>query len=206
MRAASFDAHSDAELVGLLAELTTAAGSIPGVEHAMLGRPMSETEPRQLGAKSWAGMPRIALRVSGRTARRRVRHAEMLGPRLASPAQRLICRRAIAAAPAPAEPCPPTGPRSTTSPTGPAAEPPTSPASSWPAAPTTAPSTTTAGKPALAQKAAPNGSHPRRWTPAKPASTTTTAPPLPAARPPGRGSVAGCRARCRAPDAVTARA
>ena len=63
------DAVSHRELVGLLAEVTTVARSIPALEHRVLNRLVAETEPHRLGESSWTRVLTTALRVSGRDAR-----------------------------------------------------------------------------------------------------------------------------------------
>jgi uncharacterized protein DUF222 len=77
------DAVSHRELVGLLAEVTTVARSIPALEHRVLNRLVAETEPHRLGESSWTRVLTTALRVSGRDARRRLDQATVLGPRRA---------------------------------------------------------------------------------------------------------------------------
>ncbi|HYJ57264.1 MAG TPA: hypothetical protein VEX40_17440, partial [Mycobacterium sp.] len=47
------DAVSHRELVGLLAEVTTVARSIPALQHRVLNRLVAETEPHRLGESSW---------------------------------------------------------------------------------------------------------------------------------------------------------
>ncbi len=69
------------ELVGLLAELTTVLRSVPALEHRVLARLTSETEPRRLGESSWKKVLTTALRVSEKEASRRLAHAAALGPR-----------------------------------------------------------------------------------------------------------------------------
>ncbi|ORB23401.1 DUF222 domain-containing protein, partial [Mycolicibacterium parafortuitum] len=69
------------DLVQLLAQLTTVLRSAPALEHQVLARLMDDTEPHQLGDASWKKVLTTALRVSGKEARRRITHAEMLGPR-----------------------------------------------------------------------------------------------------------------------------
>ena len=98
--------------------------------------------------------------------------------RVASPPNASCSSPATAAAPNPAAPCPPTAARSTTRcATGPTTATPTSTKSPWPAGRTTASSTKkAAGPPPSTPAATSNGSPRPHSTPAKPASTTTTAP------------------------------
>ena len=77
------DAVSHRELVGLLAEVTTVARSIPALQHRVLNRLVAETEPHRLGESSWTRVLTTALRVSGRDAKRRLDQATVLGPRRA---------------------------------------------------------------------------------------------------------------------------
>ncbi|MGB3356755.1 MAG: HNH endonuclease signature motif containing protein [Mycobacterium sp.] len=72
---------SHRELVGLLAEVTTIARSIPALEHRVLSRLVAETEPHRLGESSWPKVLTTALRVSSKDAKRRLREAAVLGPR-----------------------------------------------------------------------------------------------------------------------------
>ena len=71
------------ELVGLLSELTTVLRSVPALEHRVLAKLVSETEPRRLGEASWKKVLTTALRVSETDAKRRLAHAATLGPRQA---------------------------------------------------------------------------------------------------------------------------
>ena len=77
------DGLSHRELVGLLSELTTVLRSVPALEHRVLAKLVSETEPRRLGEASWKKVLTTALRVSETDAKRRLAHAATLGPRQA---------------------------------------------------------------------------------------------------------------------------
>ena len=57
--------------------------SIPALEHQILARLTTETEPRRLGEASWKKVLTTALRVSDREAKRRLAEAAALGPRQA---------------------------------------------------------------------------------------------------------------------------
>ncbi|UXA10934.1 HNH endonuclease [Mycobacterium sp. SMC-8] len=83
---------SHRELIGLLVELTTVLRSVPALEHKVLARLIEETQPHRLGEGSWKGVLATALRVSGAEAGRRLRRAEMLGPRRAMTGQPLAPR------------------------------------------------------------------------------------------------------------------
>ncbi|NVN52438.1 HNH endonuclease signature motif containing protein [Mycolicibacterium hippocampi] len=75
------EAVSHRELVGLLAEVTTIARSIPALEHRAVSRLVAETEPARLGEASWPKVLTTALRVSSKDAKHRLREAAVLGPR-----------------------------------------------------------------------------------------------------------------------------
>ena len=92
LAAAPIDGLSHRELIGVLEEVTTLSWSLPALEHQILGWLMAETDPKSLGAKSWAEVLTIALRVWAAEAAVTVRDAQMLGrtTRLASPAQRIV--------------------------------------------------------------------------------------------------------------------
>ncbi len=77
------DALSHPELVALLAEVTTVVRSVPALEHQILARLTTETEPRRLGEASWKKVLTTALRVSDNEAKRRLAEAAALGPRQA---------------------------------------------------------------------------------------------------------------------------
>ena len=77
------DQVSHRELVGLLAEVTTIARSVPALEHRALNRLVAETEPHRLGESSWKKVLTTTLRVSGQDAKRRLDQAKALGPRRA---------------------------------------------------------------------------------------------------------------------------
>ena len=47
------DTLTHPELVALLAEVTTVVRSVPALEHQILARLTTETEPRRLGEASW---------------------------------------------------------------------------------------------------------------------------------------------------------
>ncbi|MEW5808513.1 MAG: HNH endonuclease signature motif containing protein [Actinomycetota bacterium] len=77
------DGLSHRELVALLAEVTTVVRSVPALEHHILARLTTETEPRRLGEASWKKVLTTALRVSEKEAKRRLADAAALGPRQA---------------------------------------------------------------------------------------------------------------------------
>ncbi|BBX70857.1 HNH endonuclease signature motif containing protein [Mycolicibacterium psychrotolerans] len=75
------DTLSHRELVELLTELTTVLRAVPALEHRVLAKLVTETEPRRLGEASWKKVLTTALRVSETEAKRRLAHAAALGPR-----------------------------------------------------------------------------------------------------------------------------
>ncbi|MEW5809908.1 MAG: HNH endonuclease signature motif containing protein [Actinomycetota bacterium] len=75
------DGLAHRELVALLSEMTTVVRSVPALEHQILARLTTETEPRRLGEASWKKVLTTALRVSDREAKRRLADAAVLGPR-----------------------------------------------------------------------------------------------------------------------------
>ncbi|MCG7597990.1 HNH endonuclease signature motif containing protein [Mycobacterium sp. PSTR-4-N] len=77
------DGLSHRELVALMAEVTSVVRSVPALEHQILARLTSETEPRRLGEASWKKVLTTTLRVSEREAKRRLADAAALGPRQA---------------------------------------------------------------------------------------------------------------------------
>ena len=77
------DTLSHRELVSAMAEVTTLVRSVPALEHQILSRLTTETEPRRLGEASWKKVLTTALRVSERHAKRRLADAAALGPRQA---------------------------------------------------------------------------------------------------------------------------
>lgn len=81
LQAASVEELSHREIITELSRVSAATWMLPAVEHRLLNRLVSETEPHRLGESSWTKVLRTALRVSGKDARRRLREAAHLGPR-----------------------------------------------------------------------------------------------------------------------------
>ncbi|MCV7206707.1 HNH endonuclease [Mycolicibacterium peregrinum] len=54
---------------------------MPAVDHALLAEIQTRTTPAEIGAKSWADVMAIRLRISTKEAKRRVTEAAVLGPR-----------------------------------------------------------------------------------------------------------------------------
>ncbi|MEH3142307.1 MAG: HNH endonuclease signature motif containing protein [Mycobacterium kyogaense] len=77
------DSLSHRELVALMAEVTAVVRSVPALEHQILARLTTETEPRRLGEASWKKVLTTTLRVSETDAKRRLAEASALGPRQA---------------------------------------------------------------------------------------------------------------------------
>ncbi|WP_236693829.1 HNH endonuclease signature motif containing protein [Mycolicibacterium obuense] len=75
------DTLTHPELVALLSEVTTVVRSVPALEHQILARLTTETEPRRLGEASWKKVLTTALRVSDKEAKRRLADAAHLGSR-----------------------------------------------------------------------------------------------------------------------------
>jgi len=72
-----------AELLGLLDDLERDRRCAPSAEHRILAELQSRVEPKALGAKNWAEVLRVRLRISAADAHRRCQDAAALGPRTA---------------------------------------------------------------------------------------------------------------------------
>ncbi|MGB8407095.1 MAG: 13E12 repeat family protein, partial [Mycobacterium sp.] len=70
------------ELLQVQSRREVLARSAPVVDHALLAALQVQTTAKEIGAKNWAEVLAIRLRISGEEARRRVRDAENLGPRV----------------------------------------------------------------------------------------------------------------------------
>jgi len=79
----SLDALTVPELLNLLGELETDRRRQPTAEHRLIQTLRSRCEPADVGAKNWTSALATALRVSDDEARRRLKSAELLGPRQA---------------------------------------------------------------------------------------------------------------------------
>lgn len=71
------------ELLHLLGELEVERRRQPTAEHRLIQTLRSRCEPADVGAKNWTVALATALRISDDEARRRIKHAELLGPRQA---------------------------------------------------------------------------------------------------------------------------
>ncbi|MGB8402795.1 MAG: 13E12 repeat family protein, partial [Mycobacterium sp.] len=69
------------ELLELQSRREVLARTAPAVDHALLTALQAQTTAKEIGAKNWAEVLAIRLRISSQEARRRVRDAEHLGPR-----------------------------------------------------------------------------------------------------------------------------
>ncbi len=78
-----YDALSPAQRVRLDARLERNLRRAPVVEHRLITGLVAETEPCRLGEKSWPAVLTTALRISSAEAKRRLKRAEVLGPRRA---------------------------------------------------------------------------------------------------------------------------
>src|SRR4051812_21168385 len=79
----SFTALSAPEVVAIQSRLEQGYRSQPVVDHQLIHQLTSQATPAELGAKSWPRVLSEALRISEGEAKRRIKHAELLGPRTA---------------------------------------------------------------------------------------------------------------------------
>ena len=79
----SLDALTVPELLDLLGELETDRRRQPTAEHHLIQTLRRRCEPSDVGAKNWTSALATALRISDEDARRRIKNAELLGPRQA---------------------------------------------------------------------------------------------------------------------------
>jgi hypothetical protein len=79
----SLDALTHSELLALQGRMERNLRRAPTVEHRIIGRLAAEADPKELGAKSLADVLAMRLRISKKAARRRIKHAELLGTRQA---------------------------------------------------------------------------------------------------------------------------
>ncbi|MEZ0054227.1 hypothetical protein ABIA30_005267, partial [Mycobacterium sp. MAA66] len=84
-KVASFDytGLSVAELLELQSRREVLVRCAPAVDHQILAAAQAQATAQEIGAKNWAEVLAIRLRISSAEARRRVRDAEHLGPRVA---------------------------------------------------------------------------------------------------------------------------
>ncbi|MDT5302056.1 MAG: hypothetical protein QOG79_5298 [Mycobacterium sp.] len=87
--ALSYDAIDIKDTLGRLDRLEHLRRRLPTTEHQLLAHAQTRTTPKDIGAKSWADVLAIRLRISTTEATRRVKEAEDLGPRTALTGQPL---------------------------------------------------------------------------------------------------------------------
>jgi hypothetical protein len=83
MAAVSFTAFTAPEVLWIYKRLEMGCCSQPAVEHRLIHQLTSRSTPAELGANSWPKVLSEALRISTHDANRRVKQAELLGPRQA---------------------------------------------------------------------------------------------------------------------------
>jgi Domain of unknown function (DUF222) len=79
----SLDALTHTELLQLAYRREVVVRTLPTVDHRIINRLAAEADPKALGANSWPKVLSEALRISTDEARRRIKQAELLGPRTA---------------------------------------------------------------------------------------------------------------------------
>ena len=79
--ALSLEALTDTELLELQHRREVVARSVPAVDHQIINRLVAEADPKALGGTSLADVLSTRLRISKGEATRRIKHAELLGPR-----------------------------------------------------------------------------------------------------------------------------
>lgn len=97
----SFQALTPPEVVALLARVERLSSKLPAVDHVLINPLVSEGDPKEVGASSWAEALATALRISKKEAKRRIASAEVLGPRRAltgEPLAPLLAKTAAAQA------------------------------------------------------------------------------------------------------------
>jgi hypothetical protein len=83
LAAESFDAEQHLELLDVQSRLEAVAWKHPVISHKIINRLAAEADPKALGAKNLADLFATRLRISPDEAKRRIKHAELLGPRRA---------------------------------------------------------------------------------------------------------------------------
>jgi hypothetical protein len=94
----SYDALDIAETLGCLDRLENLRRRLPATDHQLLTHAQSRTTAAEVGAKNWADVLAIRLRISVKDAKRRVQEAEDLGPRTALTGEPLTPRLPATAA------------------------------------------------------------------------------------------------------------
>ena len=85
----SFTALTAPEVLAVQTRLEKGYRSQPTVDHKLIHQLTSRSTPTELGANSWARVLSDALRISEGEAKRRIKQAELLGPRTAVTGERL---------------------------------------------------------------------------------------------------------------------
>lgn len=94
----SLDALTDCELLALQYRREVVARSLPAVDHQIVNRLAAEADPKALGGKNLADVLATRLRISPGEATRRIKEAELLGPRQATTGEPLPPKLPTAAA------------------------------------------------------------------------------------------------------------
>ncbi len=81
--ALSLDALTDPEQLALMNRREVLARRLPSLDHPVINRLVAEASPTELGGTSLAEVLATGLRISKKEARRRIRRAELFGPRTA---------------------------------------------------------------------------------------------------------------------------
>jgi hypothetical protein len=89
LAAESFDVLTHPELVAVLGRLETQACKQPAIAHRLIARLAAEADPKALGGTSLADVLATRLRISTGEARRRIKYADLLGPRRAMTGEEL---------------------------------------------------------------------------------------------------------------------
>ena len=79
----SLDALTHTDLLELQHRREVVVRSMPAVDHQIINRLAAEADPKALGGTNLADVLATKLRISKQEARRRVKQAELLGPRQA---------------------------------------------------------------------------------------------------------------------------
>ncbi len=103
MQASSVDELTHPELLAQLDRLKAAVWALPAVENRLVARLAAEADPKALGAMSLVQVLTTRLRISKGEAQRRIKHAELFGPRTA------MTGEPVAGAPENAQTAPPNG-------------------------------------------------------------------------------------------------
>jgi hypothetical protein len=81
MAGLSFTALSAPEVLAIQNRLEAGYRGQPVVDHRLIYQLTSQSTPTELGANTWPKVLAEALRISEGEAKRRIKHAQLLGPR-----------------------------------------------------------------------------------------------------------------------------